>query len=153
MRIQYGSAEADPDDVVFTFGINENKDDEHGAWHWVRATTPLELGHWYHVAAVFGLPGMRLFVNGFLEGSNDYGGAPEANNGASPGGWFSIGGNDTFPGYQTAVGDFRGLCVAEEPRYDADFYPPDTPSGSSALVLDFLAGMTNGENSGFEPTP
>ncbi len=108
MRIQYASAEADPSDVVVEFAMNENKGDEHGAWHRVRSTTPMELGHWYHIAAVYGESGMKVFVNGHLEGSNDYGGIPEANQGAAPGGWFSLGGNDTFPGYQTAAGDYKG---------------------------------------------
>ena len=84
MRIQYASAEADPNDVVVEFAMNENKGDEHGAWHRVKATTPMELGRWYHVAAVYGESGMKLFVNGHLEGSNDYAGIPEANEGPRP---------------------------------------------------------------------
>jgi len=154
MRIQYASAEADPSDVVVEFAMNENKGDEHGAWHRVKATTPMELGHWYHIAAVYGESGMKVFVNGHLEGSNDYGGIPEANEGAAPGGWFSLGGNDTFPGYQTAAGDYKGLGVYEEAIWDSDFTPWDTPFGGGAtLVYDLLRGITNGENNGFVPTP
>jgi hypothetical protein len=154
MRIQYASAEADANDVVVEFAMNENKGDEHGAWHRVKATTPMELGRWYHIAAVYGESGMKVFVNGHLEGTNDYGGSPEANEGAAPGGWFSLGGNDTFPGYQTAAGDYRGLCIYEEPRYDSDFTPSDTPIGGGAtIVYDLLRGMTNGETGGFVPTP
>ena len=154
MRIQYASAEADPNDLVLEFAMNEDTGGLFGTWHRVTSTTPLELGRWYHVAAEYGPAGMKLFVNGRLEGSSDYGGIPEANQGADPGGWFSLGGNDTFPGYQTAAGDYKGLCVREEPWYDSDFTPPDVPStGGAILVYDTLVGTTNGENGGFVPTP
>jgi len=136
-------------DVVFAFKINENTGSPTGTWHRVMATTPLELGHWYHVAAVYGGLGMRLFVNGALEGSNDYTGAPQADPGADPSGWFSLGGVE-----QSVHGDFKGLRVSDVPRYDADFTPPENPAGGSGtLVLDYLAGTTNGYNEGFEPTP
>jgi hypothetical protein len=75
MRIQYADAEADPDDAVVESAIDESTGDEHGARHRVKATTPIELGRWYHIAAVHGAYGMRLFVNGRLEGSDESGGA------------------------------------------------------------------------------
>jgi hypothetical protein len=154
MRIQYASAETDPDDVVVEFAINENTGGVWGAWHRVKSTTPLELGRWHHIAAVYGESGMKLFVDGRLEGSDAYGGKPEANPGADPGGWFSLGGNGTFPGYQSAMGDYRGVGVYEEALWDSDFTPPDTPyGGGSAIVYDLLIGTTNGENGGFVPTP
>jgi hypothetical protein len=155
MRIQYGSAVGEPSDTVFVFQVNENDGTDFGTWHRLVAETPVQLFQWYHVAAVYGPPGMRLFVNGRLEATSDYTGVPEANPGASPGGWFSLGGNDTFPGYQTAMGQYRGLCVADSRRYaNADFTPPEWPAGGwDVLVLDDLIGTTNGENGGFIATP
>jgi hypothetical protein len=136
-------------DTVFTFKINENTGGATGTWHRITATTPLELWHWYHVAAVYGAPGMRLFVNGILEGSNDYTGAPQADPGVGWGGWFSLGGVT-----QSVYGDFKGLRVSDVPRYDADFEPPELPAGGAGtLVLDYLKGTTNGYNEGFVPTP
>ena len=89
-------------DAVVAFKINENTGSPTGTWHQVRATTPLEPGHWYHVAAVYGTSGMRLFVNGNLEGSNDYAGVPEPFDGAASG-WFSLGGTSrTPPGVTTS---------------------------------------------------
>ncbi len=155
MRIQYGSAVGEPDDTVFVFQINENDGEDFETWHRLVAETPVHLYQWYHIAAVYGPPGMRLFVNGRLEGSDDYSGAPEANPGVAPGGWFSLGGNDTFPGHQTALGQYRGVCVAASRLYsNSGFTPPAWPMGGwDTLVLDDMIGMTNGENGGFIPTP
>ncbi len=153
MSIHYGSAVGNPGGTVVVFQINENKGGLWGAWHRLVGTTPVELGHWYHIAAVYGSLGMKLFVNGHLQDSNDYTGAPEANPGADAGGWFSLGGNDTFPGHQTAMGDYKALVVRDWEHYDEDFTPDDDPSTSGALVYDLLHGMTNGDNSGFVPTP
>jgi hypothetical protein len=123
-------------------------------------TTPVEVGHWYHIAAVYGplgygSPGMKLFVNGHLEASNDYTGAPEGSDVVGDEAWFSLGDNQTFgSGYMTATGDYRGLCVADSQRYDSDFTPQQWPTGFvDTLILDDLIGMTNGENRGFVPTP
>ena len=138
-----------------TFQINENADDESGTWHRVTSTTQLQLGHWYHFAVQNGSQGMKLFVNGHLEAHDAYTGRPEANNGASPGGWFSLGDNRTLgSGYMTAAGDYRGLRVSSAQRYSADFSPVDVPSSDASTdILDALAGTTNGENVNFVPTP
>ena len=79
---------------------------------------------------------------------------PEANAGAAAGGWFSLGGNESFPGYQTAMGDYRGLRVSDVQRYTSDFAPPYTPDYDwSTTVYDELLGTTDGENLGFVATP
>ena len=114
MRIQYASAEADPGDVVLEFAINENTGGVFGAWHRVTSTTPLELGRWYHMAAEYGPAGMKLFVNGRLEGSSDYDGSPEAERGRRPRRLVQPGRQRHLPRYQTAAGTNRGLCVREE---------------------------------------
>ena len=145
--------------TVFSFTLAENRPGgDPGAadtYHTIRGTTPVVLGRWYHIAAQYGPSGMQLYVNGHLEASNDYPGAPEPFGGAD-GGWFSLGENylEGQGRPHTAGGDYRGLVVREWPHYDADFTPyDDEPAGGDALVYDLLAGMTNGENLGFVPTP
>jgi hypothetical protein len=143
---------------VFVFGIADNADsgdpNEPGTYHQLSGTTPIELEHWYHVAAVYGSYGMKLFVNGHLEASNDYTGAPQAFDGVAAGGWFCLGDNYLAGRPQTASGDYRGLRVSSVQRYSADFSPVDVPaSDASTDILDALAGTTNGENHGFVPTP
>ena len=135
--------------------MHENDGSAYGKSHAITGTTPVVLGHWYHLAAQHGFWGLRLYVNGVLEAWDvDYHGAPEADAGASPGGWFSLGGNEAFPGYQTATGDFRGLRVSDAQVHDADFTPPYTPDfGWTTTVYDELLGTTEGENIGFVPTP
>ena len=144
--------------TVFVFTITENvwggDPNEPGTYHTIRGTTPIEGGRWYHVAAEYGPSGMRLFVNGHLEASNDYAGAPEPFDGATNG-WFSLGENylDGQGRPHSAGGDYKGLVVREWDYYEHDFTPYEDPSGSDALVWDALHGMTNGENLGFVPTP
>lgn len=143
-------------DGQITFQVNENVGDESGAWHRVSSTTTLQLGQWYHIAAQNGSQGLKLFINGHLEDSDtSYTGGAEPNQGAAVGGWFSLGDNRTIgSGYMTAVGDFRGLRVSKVQRYSADFTPPGVPpSDADAVILDPLAGSTNGDNKGFVPTP
>ncbi len=146
---------------VFVFHIWENQADddpsEPGTPHTLTGTTPLVLGRWYHVAAQYGPTGMKLFVNGHLEASNDYTGAPEPFDGAAGGSaWFSLG-EYYLEGQgrpHTAGGDYRGLRVTEWDEHDEDFVPYDEPTGGSyTTVYDLLDGMTNGENEGFVPTP
>ena len=144
--------------TVFFFHIVENvwagDPNEPGTWHTIHGTTPLVSGRWYHVAAQYGPSGMRLFVNGHLEASNDYTGAPEPFDGAA-GGQFTLG--EYYSEGQgrpyTAGGDYKGLVVRDWDYYEEDFTPYEDPSGSDALVYDLLHGMTNGENQGFVPTP
>ena len=152
MQIQYGSFEGH---TVFSFILNENMGDEMGKWHRVTAETPIQLGHWYHVAAQHGSRGMRLFINGMQEGYDDYVGGPQPNQGVAAGGWFSLGDNHTLgSGYMSAVGDFRGLEVSSTQIYYEDFTPPGDPlGGDSTMILDELISTTNGENLGFVPTP
>jgi len=145
--------------TLFSFTLAENRaggdPDAPGTYHTIRGTTPIVSGKWYHIAAQYGPSGMQLYVNGHLEASNAYPGAPEPFGGAS-GGWFSLGENylEGQGRPHTAGGDYRGLVVREWPHYDADFTPyDDDPAGGDALVYDLLAGMTNGENLGFVPTP
>lgn len=127
---------------------------EPGTHHTIHGTTPLVSGRWYHVAAQYGPSGMRLFVNGHLEASNDYAGAPEPFDGAA-GGQFTLG--EYYCEGQgrphTAGGDYKALVVRDSDYYDGDFTPDEDPIGSDALVYDLLHGMTNGENLGFVPTP
>ena len=144
--------------TVFVFTITENvwagDPNEPGTYHTIRGTTPLVSGRWYHVAAQFGPPGMQLYVNGHLEASNDYAGAPEPFDGAA-GGQFTLG--EYYCEGQgrphTAGGDYKGLVVREWNSYEGDFTPYEDPSGFDAIVYDLLHGMTNGENLGFVPTP
>jgi protocatechuate 3,4-dioxygenase beta subunit len=144
--------------TVLFFRIVENvwagDPNEPGTYHTIHGTTPLVSGRWYHVAAQYGPSGMRLFVNGHLEASNDYAGAPEPFDGAA-GGQFTLG--EYYCEGQgrpnTAGGDYKGLVVREWDYYEEDFTPYEDPSGSDALVYDALHGMTNGENLGFVPTP
>jgi hypothetical protein len=144
--------------TVLFFHIVENvwagDPNEPGTYHSIHGTTPLVSGRWYHVAAQYGPSGMRLFVNGHLEASNDYAGAPEPFDGAA-GGQFTLG--EYYCEGQgrpnTAGGDYKGLVVREWDYYEEDFTPYEDPSGSDALVYDALHGMTNGENLGFVPTP
>jgi hypothetical protein len=152
LSVRYGSRDAD---VVFEFWMHENDGTDYGKSHWVTGTTPVLLGNWYHVAVQHGTLGMLLYVNGALEAWDvDYTGHPEADAGAAPGGWFSLGGNESFPGYQTAMGDYRGLRVSDAQRYTSDFTPPYTPGYDwSTTVYDELLGTTDGENLGFVPTP
>jgi len=144
--------------TLFSFTLAQNRaggdPGAPGTYHTIRGTTPVVLGRWYHIAAQYGPSGMQLYVNGHLEASNDYPGAPQPFGGAS-GGWFSLGENylEGQGRPHTAGGDYRGLVVREWPHYDADFTPDDDPAGGDALVYDLLAGMTNGENLGFVPTP
>lgn len=42
----------------------------------IRSSGAVRLGEWVHLAAVFGRPGMRLYVNGALAGTNAYTGMP-----------------------------------------------------------------------------
>jgi len=152
MQVRYGGSSSD---VVFEYWMNENDGSAYGSSHVVTGTTAVELGHWYHVAVQHGTWGMLLYVNGVLEAwDSDYHGAPEANAGAAIGGWFSLGGNEAFPGYQTAMGDFRGLRVSDAQRYSVDFTPPYTPDYDwSTTIYDELLGTTEGENLGFVVTP
>lgn len=43
--------------------------------HLIRVETPLQLGRWYHVAAVTGPAGMKLYLDGELVGTNAYTGS------------------------------------------------------------------------------
>lgn len=145
--------------VIF-FHVVENKQgadpSEPGTYHTLQGTTPLTLGTWYHIAAQYGPNGMKLFVNGHLEASNSYAGAPEPFAGASGSAWFSLGEHylDGSGRPHTAGGDYRGLRVSEWDEYDGNFTPYDLPSANSdTLVYDELDGSTNGVNEGFVPTP
>lgn len=152
MSVRMGSRGSD---VVLEYWMNENNGTDYGKSHVVTGTTPVTIGHWYHIAVQHGTWGMRLYVNGVLEAWDlDYVGAPEANAGAASGGWFSLGGNEAFPGYQTAMGDYRGLRVSSGQRYADDFSPPYTPVYDGMVTIyDELLGTTTGENVGFVPTP
>jgi hypothetical protein len=152
MQVRYGGSGGD---TFFQFWMNENDGTDYGRSHVITGTTAIVLGHWYHVAVQHGTSGMLLFVNGVLEAwDSDYHGAPQANAGAAAGGWFSLGGNESFPGYQTAMGDFRGLRVSDVQRYTYDFTPPYAPGYDwSTTVYDELLGTTEGDNVGFVATP
>ncbi|MFC1643850.1 LamG-like jellyroll fold domain-containing protein, partial [Candidatus Omnitrophota bacterium] len=50
-----------------------------GATYSAETTTSFVPGAWYHVAVTYGADGMQIFVNGQLEGSNSFTGAPQAN--------------------------------------------------------------------------
>ena len=152
MQIQFSGSLSSP---TLDFWINENVGDERGTIHRVTSTTQLQLWQWYHIAAQNGSQGMKLFVNGHLEASNTYTKGAEPNQGASPGGWFSLGDNRTVgSGYMSAVGDFRGLRVSNVQRYPNDFVPQDSPPDDvSAVISDPLAGTTTGVNVNFVPTP
>jgi hypothetical protein len=153
MSMRMGSRDGD---VVFEYWLHEDDGTTYGTSHVVTGTTPVQLGHWYHLAVQHGASGgMRLYVNGALEAwDSDFEGAPEAGPGATPGGWFSLGGNEAFPGHQTAMGDYRGLRVSAGRRYGDDFTPPFTPGYDETVVIyDELLGSTDGDNQGFVPTP
>jgi hypothetical protein len=152
MQIQFSGS---PNAPTLDFWINENVGDESGAIHRLTSTTKLQLGLWYHIAVQYGSQGMKLFVNGHLEASNTYTKRAAANQGATAGGWFSLGDNHTVgSGYMSALGDYRGLRVSNVERYPNDFLPQDLPREDGyTRIHDPLAGATNGENVNFVPTP
>ena len=148
-------------DGVFRFLINENDGGGpgQGTWHYVAGTTYFQLNQWYHLAAQWGPGGMRLFINGHLEGSDPYEGKPEADwsNGTLSGGWFSLGENECHPSWiwhGTAQGSYKQLRVSEVERYSATFTPPDiVAADGNTLLLDHLIGGTYGEPFGFVWVP
>ena len=148
-------------DGVFRFLVNENDGGGpgQGTWHYVAGTTYFQLNQWYHLAAQWGPGGMRLFVNGHLEGSDPYEGKPEADwsNGTLSGGWFSLGENECHPSWiwhGTAQGSYKQLRVSEVERYSATFTPPDiVAADGNTLLLDHLIGGTYGEPFGFVWVP
>jgi hypothetical protein len=143
------------------FGVNASNGGGpgQGAWHWLGGSTVLQTGHWYHVAAQNGSSGLKLFVNGHLEASDAYTGAPEADwsDGTLFGGWFNLGENEnhsTWLFQNTALGQYKLFRVSSVQRYPGDFTPPVALSGDgSTVVLDALTGGTNGSNHGFVWTP
>jgi hypothetical protein len=145
--------------TVFAFTLTEDEPgsdaSQPGSYHTVLGTTPVVAGRWYHIAAQYGPAGMQLFVNGHLDASNSYTGAPEPFAGAT-GGAFTLGEyyRDGQGRPHTPEGDYRGLRVTEWNEYEESFTPYDEPIwGSYTTVYDMLAGTTNGENLGFVPTP
>jgi hypothetical protein len=152
MQIQFSGS---PNAPTLDFWINENVGDESGAIHRLTSTTQLQLGLWCHIAVQYGSQGMKLFVNGHLEASNKYTKRAAANQGATAGGWFSLGDNHTVgSGYMSALGDYRGLRVSNVERYPNDFLPQDLPREDGyTRIHDPLAGATNGVNVNFVPTP
>ncbi len=58
-------------DDVFTFALaTTGADDGDGLMTYLRGTTAIEPGRWYHVAATYDGSAMRLFVNGVQEGES-----------------------------------------------------------------------------------
>ena len=144
-------------DGVFRFLINENDGGGpgQGTWHYVAGTTYFQLNQWYHLAAQWGPGGIRLFVNGHLEGSDAWEGKPEADwsNGTLSGGWFSLGENECHSSWiwhGTAPGSYKQFRVSQVERYSVTFTPPDiVASDGDTLLLDHLIGGTYGEPFGF----
>jgi hypothetical protein len=150
-------------DDAFHFGLNENLGEGggpgQGTWHWIGGTTFLELNQWYHLAVQWGAGGMKLFVNGHLEGSDPWEGFPEADDGAGTrgGGWYSLGENDCHESWilhGTAQGSYKQLRISSYERHLADFTPPDIAlSDDDTVLLDHLVGGSYGDPNGFVWVP
>jgi phosphodiesterase/alkaline phosphatase D-like protein len=94
-------------------------------WQFVRHSTELQAGQWYHVAATYESGTARVFVDGVASTGASVGTLTQ-------GPTLSIGGYGSYPFFAGTIDEVR---ISDVVRYSSDFVPSNEPFSSDANTL------------------